>query len=137
MMHEQRTFGGDISIEVDLNDMRARAFEADIGKESDIVRVPVGLNTEFRGHGNNDFLPGARIPSATRSGDSVSSAARCEPPNTLAITVSSAGSNASIKACSKIRRRHVWDRGSKTAQIRAPGLRSRTARSVCCTAVGW
>ena len=80
--------------------------------------------------------PRARIPSATRSGESVCSGSRCDAPNTRAITVKSAGSKDSIKACSKTRLRQVCDRGSKTAQIRAPGLRSRTARKVSCTAVG-
>src|SRR5262244_1162833 len=57
MMHVQRTFGGDIAVDVDLDDMSAGAIETHIGKKRHVVRVPVWLNRKLRWSRDHNFFP--------------------------------------------------------------------------------
>ena len=83
--------------------------------------------------------PPCRAP-ADRAPDPESRAARASGSverNTGANTTSSAPANARPKSSWKTRRHEDAERGSNTAQMRAPGFDARRPASVSATAVGW
>src|SRR5215471_5688979 len=56
MVYEERTLGRNVSIEVDLHDVRAGALEGDIRKKRHIVGITIGFHGELRGHGYDDLF---------------------------------------------------------------------------------
>ena len=56
MVDVERTFGRDISIKINLNDVLTCALEVHIGEECHVIRVPVYFNRKFRRNRDNDFL---------------------------------------------------------------------------------
>src|SRR5207244_3900685 len=56
VMNIERPFSRDISIDVDLNDVRSGPTETHIGEECDIVGIAVGFDDKFRWYRNNDFF---------------------------------------------------------------------------------